>query len=202
MTWYLSYQGVKKPLADWRIYDVNRRVLNQGTDTLSFKTEANDVPFKYDETIEIFNDETRWFYGRIVQIPCQFSSNEESKSYRVSGPNWYLEHLIFQQSWQYFNGANDGETISIPRSLCQLGQSEDGKPMDAKNCLTNIIQYCIQHGAPLQLGKIEGFDFFFPCETIKDCSCMEVIHQRLVLMRSTNGLHKGLMTQGRFSQPV
>ncbi len=179
MTWYLSYQGVKKPLAEWHIYDVNRRVLNQGTDTLSFKTEANNVPFKCDETIEIFKDETRWFCGRIVQIPCQFSVNEESKSYRVSGPNWYLEHLIFQQSWQYFKGANDEEMISIPRSLCQLGQSEDGNAMDAKNCLTNIIQYCIQHGAALQLGKIEGFDFFFPCETIKDCSCMEVIQKLL-----------------------
>ena len=28
-------------------------------------------------------------------------------------------------------------------------------------------------------------------------SCMAVIHQRLVLIRSINGLHNGLMTHGR-----
>lgn len=179
MTWYLSYRGTKKSLAAWHIYDVNRRVLNQGTDTLSFKMEANNIRFDCDETIEIFKDDTRWFLGRIVQIPCQFSATEETKLYHVAGPNWYLEHLIFQQSWHYFNDAKNEKTISIPRSLCLLGQSENGTPMNAKNCLMSLVNYCIQQGAPLQLGKFEGFDFFFPCETVKDCSCMEIIQKLL-----------------------
>ena len=33
-------------------------------------------------------------------------------------------------------------------------------------------------------------------------SCIDVIHQRLVLMRSMNGLHNGFIIHGRFSQPV
>ena len=31
---------------------------------------------------------------------------------------------------------------------------------------------------------------------------MVTVHQRFVLTRSTNGLQKGLMTHGRYSQPV
>ena len=33
-------------------------------------------------------------------------------------------------------------------------------------------------------------------------SCMVIIHQRFVLIRSMKGLHRGLITQGRLSQPV
>ena len=33
-------------------------------------------------------------------------------------------------------------------------------------------------------------------------NCMVVVHQRLVFIKSMNGLHNGLMTQGKFSQPV
>ena len=32
--------------------------------------------------------------------------------------------------------------------------------------------------------------------------CMVSVHQRLVRIISTNGLQKGLITQGRYSQPV
>ena len=33
-------------------------------------------------------------------------------------------------------------------------------------------------------------------------SCMVTIHQRFDFSMSTNGLHRGLMTQGRYSQEV
>lgn len=179
MTWYLTYDGIKKPLEDWHIYDVNRHVLNQGTDALSFKMEASNKGFKCDDIIEIFKDEKRWFYGRIIQIPCKYSATEAAKKYLVSGPNWYLEHLIYQQPWQYFNNAKNETVISVSRSLCLLGQDKNGTSINAEKCLMEIIHYCVEHGAPFQLGKIEGFNFFFPCETIKDCSCMEVIQKIL-----------------------
>jgi len=33
-------------------------------------------------------------------------------------------------------------------------------------------------------------------------TCMATIHQRFVRIRSMNGLHNGLITHGKFSQPV
>ena len=33
-------------------------------------------------------------------------------------------------------------------------------------------------------------------------SCIVMVHQRFVRIRSTNGLQKGLITHGRYSQPV
>ena len=175
MTWYLSYQGTKKSFSEWNIFHATRRILNQGTDTFSFQSERNTLPFNCDEIVEIFKDNTRWFYGRITQIPCEYTSDQTYKTYLVSGPNWYLEHLVYQQPWQYFKDGDQTQTIPINRSLCVLGQDENGNTIDAQQCLTNIIQYAIQHGAPITCGNIQGFNFLFPCETIKDCSCAEVI---------------------------
>jgi len=179
MNWYLSYKGTKKTFAEWQIFQAARRTLNQGTDVFSFKAEHNILPFKCDETIEVFKGDTRWFCGRITQIPCEYSSQQTHKTYFVSGPLWYLDHLVYQQSWQYFKEANDTQMVPIYRSLCVLGQTEDGNTANAKQCLIEIINYAKAHGAPIACGQIQGFDFSFPCETIKDCSCTEAIKKLL-----------------------
>ena len=179
MTWYLSYKGSKKTFAEWQIFQATRRTLNQGTDVFSFKAECNVLPFQCDETIEVFKDDTRWFYGRITQIPYEYNSQQTHKTYLASGPLWYLDHLVYQQSWQYFKGTNDEQTVPIYRSLCVLGQTENGNTASAKQCLVEIINYAKTHGTPIACGQIKGFDFSFPCETIKDCSCTEAIKKIL-----------------------
>ena len=179
MTWFLSYRAPgecakKKSLAEWGIFDVERHVLNQGTDTLLFRTDAAVQPFAAEATIEIFKDDTRWFWGRITQTPCSYTATQELATYHVSGPAWYLEHLVFQQPWEYFRDET-GQIEIVPRSLCLLGQDKDGTPVNARQCLQDIVTYAQNHGAPIACGEIVGFDFTFPCETVRDCSCAEAL---------------------------
>lgn len=47
-----------------------------------------------------------------------------------------------------------------------------------------------------------GMQNAIPASPAPMSSCMEVIHHRFVRSKSTNGLHNGLITQGRFSQLV
>ena len=113
MTWFLSYKAPdkrvqKKSLSEWGIFNVERHVLNQGTDTLSFQTVSSAQSFVAEGVIEIFKDNVRWFWGRITQTPCSYSATREVATYHVSGPAWYLEHLVFQQPWEYFK---DGKCL-------------------------------------------------------------------------------------------
>ncbi|MGX8717195.1 MAG: hypothetical protein ACSW8C_04380, partial [bacterium] len=179
MTWFLSYKGTKKSFADWQIFNVKRHLTNQGTDTLTFETASHAPAFDCDATMEVFFDDTRQFFGRITETPCRLTSTKETQTYVVSGPFWYLEHLVYQQSWQYFQDDQGTGTTRIPRSRCILGQSENGDHIDAQHCIRAILDYAQQHHVPLECGKIDGFDFLFPYETIKDCSCAEAMKKLL-----------------------
>ena len=179
MTWFLSYKGTKKSFADWQIFNVKRHLTNQGTDTLTFETASHVPTFDCDATMEVFFDDTRQFFGRITETPCRLTSTKESQTYVVSGPFWYLEHLVYQQSWQYFQDDQGTGTTRIPRSRCILGQSENGDHIDAQHCIRAILDYAQQHHVPLECGKIDGFAFLFPYETIKDCSCAEAMKKLL-----------------------
>ena len=182
MVWTLLYQNVKKTLDAWGIFNVSRHRQNQGTDTLTFQSDAKNCPFRYDETLAIYQEEQCWFRGRIQQIPANYAANNESKTYYVAGPSWYLEHLIYQQPWQYYADGQTQATVSVSRSLCILGQDESGNPLPANRCIQAIIAYAKAHGAPILCGEIAGFDFTFPCESLRDCSCYEAL---LKLLRWT-----------------
>ena len=50
--------------------------------------------------------------------------------------------------------------------------------------------------------KAVGSEKAMPARAAPMRACMVSTHQRLVFSKSMNGLHKGLMTQGRASHPV
>ena len=88
--WTLSYRGQTKPLSEWGISNVTRHILNQGTDTVTFQTDASAPVFECDAIIEVFQDNTRWFWGRITQTPTYYTAESESAHYKASGPVWYF----------------------------------------------------------------------------------------------------------------
>lgn len=179
MSWFLKYKGTKQSFASWKIFNVKRHMLNQGTDTLTFQTTSEAPVFDCDETLEVFFNDTRQFFGRITETPCHLTPTKEIKTYVVSGPFWFLEHLVYQQPWQYFQDNQGTQTAVVPRSRCILGQSENGDRMDARHCIMAILDYARQHQVLIECGTIEGFDFLFPYETIKDCSCAEALKKLL-----------------------
>lgn len=179
MNWFLTYKNIKKTFAEWHLFNVCRRIINQGADTFSFQVEEGTSVFDCDETVDIFRDNVRYFSGKITQIPCVYSTQNAYKTYIVSGTYGYLQHLVFQQSWQYLKSEGSDETAPVNRSLCILGQDEAGKLITAKQCIEAIILYAKKHKVPIECGKITDFDFYFPCETIKDCSCAEALQKIL-----------------------
>ncbi|MDR2769662.1 MAG: hypothetical protein LBB19_03885 [Puniceicoccales bacterium] len=183
MAWQLAYKGTQKSLADWGIHSVIRRTVNQGSDVVRFKQTlgAGENFFEPDQTLEIYKDDKRWFQGRITQVPHIYTATLEENVYEISGTWWYLEHLVYQQKWQYAQSTAEepSKVILFERGACILGQSDTGQYLNAKDCLTQILTYAIRHSAPFQIGHIEGFDFFFPYESIKDCSCAETIQRIL-----------------------
>lgn len=179
MNWFLTYKNIKKSFAEWHLFNVHRRTINQGSDTFSFQIEDGYPSFDCDEVVEIFCNNKRYFSGKITQIPCTYSTQEAYKTYIVSGTYNDLQHLVFQQAWQYLKSDGSGATTPVNRSLCILGQDETGKSITAKQCIESIIDYAKKHNVSIECGKMTDFDFYFPCETIKDCSCAEALQKIL-----------------------
>lgn len=179
MSWFLKYKNKKQSFAAWQIFNVKRHLLNQETDTLTFQTTSETPAFDCEEILEIFFDDTRQFFGRITETPCHLTPKQEIRTYVVSGLFWFLEHLVYQQPWQYFQNEQGTQTALVPRSRCILGQAENGERMDAQHCIKAILEYAHRHKIPIECGQVEGFNFLFPYETIKDCSCAEALKKLL-----------------------
>lgn len=176
MSWFLAYKGTKMPLHQWHIFNLKRRILNLGTDEITFQTSLDNNVFESNETVEIYKDDTRWFQGKITRVPYEYSSEKQQRTYYVSGPYWYLEHLVFQQPWQY---QHNDQALTVNRGLCILGQSESGETINAQQCLEELVRYAQTCGAPITLGEIKGLEFSFPCETVKDNTCAEIFRKIL-----------------------
>ncbi len=102
--------GVEKSVADWGLCGLTRERINQMPDMVTFRAEATpsdaDPIFAHGSTVRLFQNGTPWFYGRVVQVPGRASAKAEEQLYRLAGPWWYLENLVFQQTWQTTNGTD------------------------------------------------------------------------------------------------
>ena len=116
MNWTIACNGTEKLAADWGLTQLTRKLVSQGTDELSFKAERNGCGrgaafFSCGATVVLWRDRaadgggifsggTTWFQGLVTQIPRAGAPNAESMTYRVAGPWWYLDNLVFQQVYQ------------------------------------------------------------------------------------------------------
>jgi hypothetical protein len=100
----IDANGVEKSVADWGLCELTRERINQMPDLVTFRAEGTpsdaDPIFAYGSTIRLFQNGTPWFYGRVVEVPGRASAQVEEQFYRVAGPWWYLENLVFQQTWE------------------------------------------------------------------------------------------------------
>ncbi len=96
--------GVEKSLDDWGLLGVMRERINQAADLVTFRAEgvASDADplFAHGSTVQLFRGGVPWFYGRVIGVPARAAAKAEEQFYRLAGPWWYLENLVFQQAWQ------------------------------------------------------------------------------------------------------
>jgi hypothetical protein len=132
--WSLSYALPSAPssfigpssLASLGLARPRRRLVSQGTSTLSFRRAGAAVDaaylFPWGTIVKMFRNGVPWFYGVVTQTPSAGSGRAEDQDYVVSDPWWYLENLVYQQQWiaPSYPGAN---TTNDPyRSHCFLNK--------------------------------------------------------------------------------
>lgn len=183
MNWTLKYNNKEMPLHQWGLSNLKRQRINQGIDKLSFThTGASlELPPMFDpETpIQIYKNGIPWFYGIITKTPGLGTASKEDHQYEIAGPWWYLENLIYQQTWTELiplNNSQETRTINTGRVI--LGQNSQGSPINNGIQIKKILQYAINQNAPIAIGEI-GIDVIFPYDETKDISCAEAI-QRLL----------------------
>jgi hypothetical protein len=173
--------GVEKSVADWGLCEVVRERINQAPDLVTFRAEGTpsdaDPIFAHGSTIRLFQNGTPWFYGRVVEAPGRASAKVEEQLYRVAGPWWYLENLVFQQTWQTTNGV-DATLIPTNKSRLILSQKFDGTKLATGAAILEVLAYAAARGVPITVGTITP-NAIAPYAEALDRSCAEVIRNFL-----------------------
>jgi hypothetical protein len=177
----LDANGVEKAVGDWGLCDLTRERINQVPDGVTFRAEnaASDADpiFAHGSTIRIFQNGTPWFYGRVVLVPGRATAKAEEQFYRVAGPWWYLENLVFQQTWQMTNGT-DVSLIATNKSRLILSQAQDGTKLATGAAIAEVLAYATARGVPITVGEITP-NAEAPYAEALDRSCAEVIRNFL-----------------------
>lgn len=173
--------GVEKSVADWGLRDLTRERINQKPDLVTFRADntASDADpiFAHGSTVRFFRNGTPWFYGRVIEVPGRASVKTEEQLYRVAGPWWYLENLVFQQAWQMTNGI-DVTLISTNKSRLIMNQKSDGSKLATGAAILEVLNYATARGVPITIGEITP-DAIAPYAEELDQSCAEVIRKFL-----------------------
>ncbi|MCE0484362.1 MAG: hypothetical protein LV479_09015 [Methylacidiphilales bacterium] len=173
--------GVEKTAAEWGLCGLTRERINQRPDLVTFRAEngASDADpiFAHGSTILIFRNGTPWFYGRVIEVPGRASAKAEEQLYRVAGPWWYLENLVFQQAWQTTNGV-DVTLISTNKSRLILNQKGDGSKLATGAAILEVLNYATARGVPMTIGSVTP-NATAPYAEELDQSCAEVIRNFL-----------------------
>jgi hypothetical protein len=173
--------GVEKTAAEWGLRGVTRERINQRPDMVTFCAAGTasdaDPIFAYGSTVQIFRNGTGWFYGRVVRVPGRATAQAEEQVYWLAGPWWYLENLVYQQTWLMTDGS-DTTLVATNKSLLILGQKDDGTKVATGVAIREVLCYATARGAPITVGTITP-DAIAPYAEGLDLSCAAVIRDLL-----------------------
>ncbi len=182
MSWLLTYSGTTKSLSDWGLANLRRTRVSQAQDTVHFNCPGPfDAPelFPYAAAINISYQPDAggaivpWFTGRVIQSPRNGAGDSESMDYILAGPWWWLDNLVYQQSW------NVGSPPAAQyKSRVILGQSLAGARLTSGQVIADVLAYAVACGAPIAIGTIEP-DLNIPLDEQRDITCAEVIRRML-----------------------
>ncbi len=173
--------GVERTVAEWGLRDLTRERINQAADVVTFRADVRpsdaDPLFAYGSTVRLFRNGMPWFYGRVVQVPGRASAKAEDQLYRLAGPWWYLENLVFQQAWETTNGVVS-TLLPTNKSRLVLGQKNDGTKLATGAAILEVLAYATTRSAPITVGAVTP-DAIAPYEEALDLSCAETIRKFL-----------------------
>jgi hypothetical protein len=177
----MDANGVEKSAADWGLCELTRERINQVPDVVTFRAPGTpsdaDPIFAHGSTVKFFQNGTPWFYGRVVQVPGKAAAKLEEQLYRVAGPWWYLENLVFQQEWQMTNGTTV-TLVPTNKSRLVLSQNSDGTKLATGAAIEEVLAYATARGVPITVGAVTP-NAIAPYAEALDRSCAEVIRNFL-----------------------
>jgi hypothetical protein len=210
MNWTLTCNGAEKLLADWGVAQLTRKLVSQGVDELSFRAEgspADSAPiFPHGAAVALLRDRSidsggsfsggaPWFQGIVTQVPRRGAPDAESLAYKISGPWWYLDNIVFQQPYQnvFLGYSSPGDPNSPPvygqahSSHLFLNQAPitgalarittGQQILDALNWALKPFTDA-DAAPPFQIGAVTpALDV--PIDEVRDITCAEVIHKML-----------------------
>lgn len=183
MAWTLTSGATTQSLEDWGISGVRLSRSSQAMDTLTFVVDGldfdEDAPFAADSEISVEKDTTIWFRGRVVGISREASGSSERLVYRVSGPWWYLERLVYQQPWAIQGSADEWKSHLL------LNITVAGAAWSTRDQIDDALDWCsdkaaAEYGsAPFQWVKANLPAVNIPIDEVRDITCAEVLRKQL-----------------------
>ncbi|HJX10818.1 MAG TPA: hypothetical protein VJ733_10000, partial [Candidatus Binatia bacterium] len=172
---------VEETFADWGLKDLVKTTRSQAQDIVTFTADgaAFDAAnlFAINSTCIIKKDGVQWFVGRVIRIPRAGAPASESMAYELAGPWWYLDNLVFQQTWKVTDGVTE-TLIDTQKSRIILNQDLTGAKTTTGQQITEALNYAIGKGAPFQGGTITP-SLTVPFSEVVDRSCAEIIKTML-----------------------
>ena len=209
MNWTIICNGTEKLLGDWGLAHLTRKLASQGIDELTFEAEGMDADsaplFPNHSTLVLWRDRTAngagsfsggtiWFQGLVTQVPRAGSPGAEATMYKVVGPWWYLENLVFQQAYENiflgFAVAGDPTTALYgPATSSHLFLNQGDTPAALTKITTGVqiiqaLNWALKPFVnanvtpPFQIGNITP-SLDVPIDEVRDITCAEVIHKML-----------------------
>lgn len=83
--------------------------MSQGVDTVTFDADGQNIDvanqLNFGDKVVIYKNGVPWFQGSVTKTPVKGSVSEENHSYEVSGPWYYFENQIFEQTYLFTVGS-------------------------------------------------------------------------------------------------
>src|SRR6266581_2437251 len=190
MAWSLLYGGAEKSFWEWGLNQLTRSLVSQDVDKVSFVADGAAIDsaqlFDYGKTVTIKKDGIPWFVGRVITIPRQGSGRAESLRYELAGPWYYLQNIIYQQTWvSYLN--NQKQPSQFTSHLLLNVNPANGAIVTTGAQILAALNHALaiiaadpapKAGLPFQIGAVTPA--LYPAlDEVRDMTCAEVIRKQL-----------------------
>lgn len=193
VTWKIAGGTVASPtsLAQLGLSGLRLKRSSLARDELTFNAAGalidSTALFAYGDAVTLIRDDTgplgelKWFVGVCVQVPRAAVGGLEDTQYVIAGTWWYLENLVYQQTWPLDATANAHLTSpsTYRRAIIVAGlASTTGLRQNTKAFLADVIDWLQDSGDGPVLAcdpdsLPDGFDV--PFQRLDSPSCAEAI---------------------------
>lgn len=163
--WTIKVGSTEKSFADWGLSLPTRELRSHATSILKLTHAVpgadTDYIFALGATATVYKGRTLsggtysggtiWFYGMFVDPRDSEQAESAQHDYELRDSWHWMERLTFRQQW--YNGYVGSGTVFLSKLI--LFVDINGSPMTAQEVLTEILNYAISSGVPLQIGTLD-----------------------------------------------